>query len=304
VNHHSPKYVLTLMMSAVLLSGSWAAARTPGRGAPDKETAAQNERRRMLASKLKLLDALTMNSTVARRIEESSNNAAKQSIAKAKGFGIKARRLLEAGRDEAAEQMADSALRAVTEASQLVADQSRVRQIEEQRYGELRSRILSFREAFERIAVEKRDGQVRALLDQGDIDVLFGASESLAAKGDFGAANAKLEAIAAAVESAVSTARHQETLTHELKFDSPAEEYAYEQQRNRSYEMLIGLLQSRPASHAARVNVQKMLERNETLRDDARTLADRGETEAALEKLELATEYLVRTLRMSDLAFP
>ena len=261
--------------------------------------------KRMLANKLKLLDQLVNSSPAVKRIENSTNVEAKQLLEKAREAYQHAHKELEAGKIERAGLHINEGYRAVGVASRKVGDSRRKNEAAKARYQDLRQRVLTFLKAFQRVASEKKDRDVSGLLEQSDVDELLVEADRLAKKDAFEAANQQLTQLADKVEVALIKARYRETLTHELKFDTPEDEYAYEMGRNRSYVMLVKLLtKERPMSGAGLAYVEQCIERNETLRKDAESQAANGDTAAAIKKQEEGTEQLGRALRASGMAFP
>jgi hypothetical protein len=93
-------------------------------------------------------------------------------------------------------------------------------------------------------------------------------------------------------------------LLHELRFDSPEDEYAYEKRRNESYVMLIGLLQdSHEVSDASRNYVDNVISDNSQQRDKAEQHVSKGDFESAIGILEKSTDKLSRALRVSGASF-
>ena len=294
----------------LLLVIAWAVSAAPA-GGPQPLRMAQavkpqgDAAKRMLANKLKLLDQLVNRSPAVKRIENSTNAEAKQLLENARQAYQHAQRELEADHLDAAGLHINEGLRAVGIASRKVGDSRRRNEAAKARYQELRQRVLTFLEAFQRVASEKKDRNVTALLGQSDVDALLMEADRLAKKDAFEAANQQLTQLADNVEVALIKARYRETLLHELKFDTPEDEYAYEMGRNRSYVMLVKLLtKERPMSVAGSAYVEKSIQRNETLRKDAESLAANGDTAAAIKKLEAGTKQLGRALRASGMAFP
>lgn len=261
-------------------------------------------RQRLLSSKLKLLDRMVYRAPAVQRIENGDDAEARQLLDAARSAYQRAQERVQRGEFDPAEENINEGLRAISKAARIAADTGRTSQAERERYPQLRERIASFRDAFARVVVEKGP-QVAELLDHTKLEQLLQEAEQRAESDSYGAANQHLSEATNIVEAALSKARDKETLLHELKFDSPEAEYAYELERNKSHEMLIALLGAeRPVPASALALIEQMKTRNNELRAEADALAARGETEAALETLEEATKNLVRALRIGGLAIP
>ncbi len=293
------------MLAAVVLTGI-----CPPGLAGEAAAAAQDAQPQMqvqrdaLARKLKLLDRLLGESPAAARIEHSDDIEAQRLLAVARDALSQATRRYEAGDLGAAEAQIDDGLMAMTDASRRVADTRHQAQQQRKRYQSLTERVTSFLQAFQRVVAEKQGEPVAALLDQEAVSRETAEAAALADEGDYAAANERLKRVAAAIEVALSEARREETLLHELKFDSPEQEYTYEKQRNQAYKLLIELLQAKQSmSETALAHMKSMVLQNEQLRSEADALARSGDTKAAIAKLEKGTESLARALRASGLVF-
>ena len=259
---------------------------------------------RAIDSKVKLLSKLVNESAAATRISTSKNAQAQLLLANARAAWQEAATALESGELTVAEQQVKQGLQAMQSASGMVQDAGRVKLAQQQRYQELRKRVLSFSEAFQRAVAEKPGEPVSDYANLDEVSGLLQEAEDLAHNGDYVKANQRLAKAADDVELALSVARDKETLIHELKFESPEEEYAYEIQRNKGYQQLIDLLkQKRVGSDTRLVYVQKMIVENDKLCEDAEALVKKGDIQAAIRELEKGTSRLERALRASGVAF-
>jgi hypothetical protein len=257
-----------------------------------------------LSRKLQLLDRLLRESPAAARIEQSDDTEAQRLLAEARDAHREATRRYQAGDLAEAETQIDDGLMAMTDASRRVTDTRYQAQQQRKRYESLSERVTTFLEAFHRVVAEKQGEPVAGLLDEESVSRETAQAAALAEQGDYASANKRLKLVAAAIEVALSEARREETLLHELKFDSPEQEYTYEKQRNQAYKLLIDLLQSKQSvSETALAHMKSMVLQNEQLRSEADALARSGDTKAAIAKLEKGTESLARALRASGLVF-
>jgi len=191
-------------------------------------------------------------------------------------------------------------LRHMTMASRAVRDLEREHETQVRLYKQLREHIDTFIDAFDRVQQEKGEANVSALLDRGRLQALTREAEESFSADKPAEANRSLREATGMIESALSDARHKDVLLHELSFDSLQEEYDYELERNRSYLMLIRLLQDKgTVSEASRAYIQKITLQNQAAQQNAGSLAGRGELEAAIRELERSTDRLSRALRMT-----
>jgi tetratricopeptide (TPR) repeat protein len=279
-------------------------ADTPGHlPAGGRESDLQLESLRQKAGKkLVLVKRLVTDSPIAGRISAGSSLEAKQLLDKAGSELEKAGELFDSGNFDGADRLLSAALSSVSSASRLVRDTHQQEMNGKQHYEQTRERVVTFSEAFDRILDEKQDPALYRLVDREKIAGMLRMAEQHARQGEYQSANSILHEAAATVEHALSMARDKETLLHELKFDSPEDEFDYEMQRNRSYELLIGMMEIKHEGSAIQ-HFRSAVERNRELRVEAEKLAKNGDYGQAIGMLEESTQQLARTLRMSGLAF-
>lgn len=256
-----------------------------------------------VARKLKLLETLTRSAKTRARVEQSNNPEAQVHFAAAVSAWKTATVAAADGDMESASTAIGDGYRELTLALRNAEDEPARVQRAARRYDELSGRVFSFAEAFQRIAYEKNDPRIFGLLDQGKLNMLMRDAQSLAARGRHDQANEMLEIAATTVERALSASRDRETLVQQLSFRTRAEEFDYELRRNESYEMLVRLLEQREGAETGLMETRKVLERNATVRIDAREMFTRGEVEEAIIALEAQSAALARVLRRSGLVF-
>lgn len=287
--------VATVVAAVIYAAGQLADAQ-------DASGATQQALHKGLASKLQLLEKLLQDSPIVKRIERSSNSDAKDLLEAARASLVQAEEEFYTGQYEATEAAANQGLNAVTTASRMVVDRQHEEESRRERYEQLRKRVLSFTEAFQRVMTEKQGEDTAALLDRQQVSELLLEAETLAQEGNYAAANRRMTEVADTVELALSRARHKETLLHELIFDTPRDEYNYEKQRNTSYELLVDLLE-KESNGKGLEDVRAAVELNRQRRREADQLVHDGDVVAGIRKLEEGTEILARALRRSGLVF-
>lgn len=112
-------------------------------------------------------------------------------------------------------------------------------------------------------------------------------------------ANTRLASIYEDVMVIVSEARRNQSIIYRLNFATPADEYSYELERNKSYEILvdIALAEKQNADKALRPYILKLIEQSRDLRRQAGVQAASGDHIKAIGTLETATRTLVQALR-------
>lgn len=259
---------------------------------------------RALSSKLQLLGRLVHGEDLVRRVTASDDEEARRALARAQELWQLADASFATGDNEAAGNYAGEGLAAVTAVSRMVVDTRRRNSEDKARYETMRKRVLSFTEAFQRVALEKQDRAVAGLLNQPEVTRLLGEAEQYAARDDYAHAIEHVTHASDLVETALAKARDRDTLLHELKFDTPEDEYSYEEQRNMSYRMLVEILEREKADNPEGLaSIRKAVEENTRIREEAEGLMKRGDVRAAIGRLEEGTETLARVLRMSGLVF-
>ena len=268
-------------------------------------TAADGEARvRMLSKKLALLERLVNQSPTAKRIQGEEQNPANEILAQARTSLAEAGELFAKENYDGAEASINSGFKLMAKASRTLGKPKVTLEAEQHKYAGLRERVVTFTDALERVYAEKR---IDSTSEQADLQILrhgIEEAQTLAQSKDYRDANRTLDSMAEMVEIALTRARHQETLLHALTFESPEEEYAYEQGRNRSYEMLIALLRNKEGVDDAKLRLfSTVVEQNDSVRARADTLAAEGDVQGAIEHLERGTERLAKALRALGLSF-
>ena len=183
-------------------------------------------------------------------------------------------------------------------------DQDRVRKARLELYKQVKDHVDMFVAAFDRIVAEKGEDHIRKMLDREKLDSLITEAASSHEKGDLVLANHLMGQAADMVDHALSDARHEDVLLRELSFETLAEEYEYEVQRNESYVMIIDMMQKKtPKSQASIAYVQKMIDANSIQRKEADSLAGKGNYKEGIALLEASTDKLSRALRVSGASF-
>jgi len=259
---------------------------------------------RGVSNKLKLLEKLTSSSTTRERVVNSGNADAMRSLAAATHAQQLAADALDAGDLEEASEAIRVGYAQMTLALRSAKDVGQQAERDAVRYEKLRKRVFSFSEALQRIAREKKDPAIYDLQSQQDFNQLLQDAELLSGEGDYQTAIVRMSEASTIIERALSVARHRETLMHELTFQTPQEEYAYELRRNESYAMLVRLLDGQSDIPSGALDALKAAQRrNESVREQAQKSFNRGEVEQAIVTLEKSSEEVARVLRMSGLAF-
>jgi hypothetical protein len=121
-----------------------------------------------------------------------------------------------------------------------------------------------------------------------------------AGEGDFARAEEAIEAAYGEMLEIVRALNDGKMVVHELIFKTPEEEYRYEKERNRSYEMLLQIAaEDFGASPELRAHVAQVIARNNLSRQGAEQKAASGEAAGAIREMEAASRDLAKTLRLT-----
>lgn len=266
----------------------------------------QAERRDMLIhQKLLLLDNF-LDSPAMRELRQNGAAAVKSGLHRASKLRDAAHNGLVSGDEQAAEKAVDEALRAASAAA--TAGRRTLPEVQHARNADLVRQVHDYSAAIaEALQLQGRNQDARLGRPEHDarlagLDRMLDEAASLTASARHGEANRVLASAYRIAVSALSELRAGETMVLELKFATPADEYAYEQRRNQSHAMLMDIqLQDGLAEGVNRTLIQRYLEENRQLRSRAETEAGAGDYKAAITSLENATGQLVRALRLSGM---
>ncbi len=259
--------------------------------------------RKVLSSKLRMLDSILFRSQRAKRVEASGDARALALLEDARSAYRQARSDFDNGDLEAARQASRQSLEAVTRAFALIVDSEGLNTRAREQYRELLENIRVYEKAL--MDTARRKGiNPGELLDQDAVEKGIRAAQARADAGDYASALATLRKVSSAVEAALSRARAQETVTYALEFATPLDEYRYEYERNRSYVSLAQVLLSTapPSMHRRIPLIKRLIDKSERQVQEAEKLREAGNLEEAIKKIELANKTIVQALRMGGLA--
>jgi len=252
-----------------------------------------------LERRLGAVATLIDKSTAARQIEASGDARALEKRerarqihreaqqAYAKGDLLRASRLL----PEASVQMFEAVRLAAPE--QITADKARTD------YAARLESVRSLLAAQRRISAEK-GAPAGSTETTREIERTVAEAETLAAT-DLPTARVTLDRAYLVAKAAIGSLRGGDTLVRTLTFDTPADEYRYELDRNDTHLMLIDvLLKDKRAQGTAEGYIGKARE----LRREAEAQAARGDHTRAIGLLEDATRELVRAIRGAGVFIP
>lgn len=272
------RYRYAFLLLAVLAQAAWAQAPV-------------DARRRALEQKRDFVVNMVQQSAGAMRVEASSNQEAKQLLTEARSSLVKGRAALDGGDMKAADDMFGDALRKMSKAARLVPDMAAEEDEKRVRFNKTLQEIEGFQAAYEgsmqRLGAESSAAALRQIRE------FVARAKGLAAEGKWDEANEVIGSAHGIVVNAMSKLMATKTITYEMVFDSPKDEFEYELKRNQSYEELVpmALANFRPPEEVVK-RVEEFLGKGQELRATAKRQASAGDYQAALESLQTSTGFM------------
>lgn len=275
-----------VLASAILASGT---------------TAAESGGDDPLAKRVAMVHTLLYDSSAAKQV---INNGAEPALAKRR----EAIRLYEAaaagGDVETRRSQLNQAVAMLYEAVNLVKNGAKGDEKALRDFDNRKSSLDALLAAHERIMKEKGKSQLHTLL-LAEIEEDVGMADALLAENRVAEARTHLDKAYEVTMLSVEHSREGETLTRQLKFDTPRDEYVYELDRNDTHRMLVTmLLKEKLESEFTKKRVSGFLEAADKYRESALEHADAGRFEDAISAMELSTNELVKVIRGAGVYIP
>lgn len=204
--------------------------------------AADDQKRRLLEQKIRLMETL-INSPAAKGAPYGREAESAVLVEKGKASIEAARKALAEARYDEAARLLDEALKSTSSASRKLAPEGGAlsESALKKSLADLGEQVATYRAS---VVDMTRDAQAGAAAKGllARLDALSAEAKQLADGGRLGDANRKLgEAYKLAVEE-ISRLRAGQEVVMSLKFDTPADEYAYEQKRYASSEIMVDMM--------------------------------------------------------------
>lgn len=254
-----------------------------------------------LAGRIEMVRTLLFESSAARRVDESDSDEARQKRAEAIALYEAA---LAPGDIEERKARLKQAVDLIYQASAAVPPSASSRDKSLRDFERRRESLTALLDAHERIMAEKGTDDVHtSLLENVETDI--SAAETLLASGDVDMARERLDRAYDVTRLAVETSREGETLKRELKFETPADEYDYELDRNETHRMLLTvLLKDKMNDQRIRDKVNAFVKTADGHRAAADDMAKSKRYEEAIKELERSTAELVKAIRGAGVYIP
>lgn len=260
--------------------------------------------KQLVEQKEALVRRLLGDSPALRRVDASGNAEAKKNLVAAQDAYKKALAALKANDLNGADKQLNDATWMIGKARQLVPDPA-TRNIEHRvRYAQMVESVESLRATYQR---HLQRGRIPAANDAAMIKAaqLIDGAKNQANAEQLEQANRTLGEAEKLLMVNIGRVLGTRTIEYAQRFESLAEEYAFELDRNRSYAELIpvALAEFKPGSEAIR-QVNYFVETNRQVREQAQQHAAKKNYKEALVALRGGTSYLQNALANAGLQVP
>jgi hypothetical protein len=248
--------------------------------------------------KAKLVETL-INTPAMKGAREGKNPEVAAWLAQSQNLLVQANSAISAARpDEAIDQL-DEALRNLSKASsQLTADGSGGIGTRKKQFDEHNLQIESYRRTLQEMTnTPQTAAAARQLIIR--IDAMTADGRKLFDSGRHEEANKRMAAAYKLAVEEISRLRDGQEVVMRLQFNSPREEFDYEQKRYYSNEILVGMLiREERATGEARKQVDAYLQGASTIKSEASAKANASDYATAIKDMEKANLQLNRALQM------
>ena len=239
-----------------------------------------------------------LKSKTATKIEESGNAEAIQLLEKARQLLDKGKQELEQGNFAAAKQQLSLSIQTFTAAgaANKGSQDSSKKLVSE--VSSLQSEIDSYLVSF-RSALEEKGPSMSGLLDQQYVESLMASSKQSKSSGDYQSAISNLTKAKNLVVDALIKIRNNETVVYTVEFQTPADEFRYEQERFNEYISLSDTLLEKDEFSEGKIKLFQMQKKaGQQISEEAEALANQGDFESAISRMEDAVKKMVQGLRV------
>lgn len=257
-----------------------------------------NQKLTLAQQKAKLLETL-INTPAMKAAQDGKNPEVANWLAQSRALLVQANSAIGAARpDEAIEQL-DEALRNLSKASSLLtSDGSGNLAAQKKQFDNHASQIESYRRTLQEMtSAPQTAAAARQLIVR--IDAMTAEGRKLFDGGRQEEANKRMAAAYKLAVEEISRLRDGQEVVMRLQFNSPREEFDYEQKRYYSNEILVGMLiREERATGDARKQVDSYVDAANSVKSEALAKATASDYPAAIKEMEKANQQLNRALQM------
>lgn len=262
-----------------------------------------------LAQKQALARSVIEDASVAGRIQASQDAEALRLFALAKDTYSSALAAMKEGNFAGAEKQLSEAMAAMGKARRQVPDTAALAVKQRAEYEEKLKSVESLKKSY--LGYLKSGGQKSGKDKETEesaslgINRLMDAAKKHAMGNQLGDALRALEKAEQVMMAATKRVLGSVQLDYTMKFETPAEEYAFELERNRSFLELIpvAIAELKPPDDAKK-NIEGLVERNRIAIEEARGYAGQNDYSRALSSVHTGTGYLQLALTAAGLVVP
>jgi hypothetical protein len=198
-----------------------------------------------------------------------------------------------------ADDLAGEAMRQAGVAFRLQPDPARILQQEKSRYAHLQEEIRTFLDSKMVTSASSSPPELEQIRES------MKKAQTLADKGSFVEANELLAKARKSINATISKLMVSKTVSYEVKFDSPKDEFEYEMHRHQSIVDLLPLAvaEYKPSKETLK-EVDVAMERVKQLQTAAEKLAAGGDFKAAMRTLKQSTNEVYSAMELVGLVVP
>ena len=273
-----------------------------GKASAQQQAAAKPLDENRVKQKIAFAEMFINQSQAAKRITSSGNPEANELYQDARGKFLDAKDTFAKGQLEQSLALVDESLRLMSEASRHVPSQTKA-EAEQARFKEMMEGTRTFADSYQRNykrLTKQKSAKNIVKLDMDAINAEMSKAQQLADDSDFSGAIGVLTNTQTTLTNALTNMLDDETMSYELVFDTPKEEYEYELARYESYEELIPIAIEQKRPPPGTVNLMnQFVEKAKGIRDQAIPTAAKGDYKTAILMLQGATHHIQRALQVA-----
>ena len=273
-----------------------ASAQSPvaGLGAGD----AVDQKKRLIEQKIRLLETL-LNSPAAKNAAYGTEAESPSLVAHGQRMIVQARQEMAGGHYDEAGKMLDEAMKAVGRATRRQASESSFAESAQRKtYADQSEQVATYRLSVIDLGRDPKMGEAARVL-LGKVDVLNADALQLSSAGRWGEANKKLAEAYKLVTEDIARLRQGQEVVMSLKFESPVEEFLYEEKRFGSNQIMVDMLVAEGKAEGDRRKlIDPFLGEAARIKREADALAQGGRHRDAVKLMERANSQLVRALQL------
>ena len=253
-------------------------------------TPSGDQQRRLIEQKMRLVEML-VNSPAAKKAASEGDAGAPKLVKRGQVLLREARTALGENRLDDAAAALDQALKSASSASRRLSSKGGLSDSAQQKQlADMTEQVRTYRAAVVEVA-KKPDFAADANEVLQRVDALSAASDKFAAAGRIGDANKRMASAYKVVVEELSRLRAGEEVVLALNFETPADEYAYEQKRFSSNQVIIDMMVGDGRADGARRRlVERFLGEGRRAKTEAEAQADGGKYAAAVVLMEDANK--------------